>query len=217
VKGILPRQGGKFSALQHNCSGKHAGFLASCVYHGWDVRDYLNPRHPLHRKILQYISDLCEYPARKIEIGIDGCSAPNFALPLKNMALGFAKLASAKSDGSLGLVLKSMRQYPEMVSGQGRLDYALSRINSGKIVAKAGAEALECLGIVGENLGMAVRIYDGNNRATGPVVIEALRQLGFIKEDELDELEKFARPQIKNFAGKIVGHIQPAFKLKAVQ
>ncbi len=214
VRGILPRQGEQFSVLQHNCSGKHSGFLASCVFQDWDIRDYLNPRHPLHRRILQYVSDLCEYPFKKIRIGIDGCSAPNFALPLKNMALGFAKLTSAKTDSSLGVVLKSMRQYPEMVSGQGRLDYALSRINSGKIVAKAGAEALECLGVVEENLGVAVRIYDGNNRATGPVVIEALRQLGFVRKEEVEKLEKFARPQIKNFAGKIVGHIQPAFSLR---
>jgi len=217
VKGILPRREEKFGVLQHNCSGKHSGMLANCVYQGWDTKDYLNPKHPLHRRILQIISDLCEYPARRIKIGIDGCSAPNFALPVKNMALGFAKLAAAESNSNgLGEILKAMRQYPEMVSGQGRLDFALSQINSGKIVAKAGAEALECLGVIGPDIGLAVRIYDGNNRAVGCVVAEALRQLGLVKNSDRKKLGNFVRPRIKNFANKVVGYIEPSFRLKKV-
>jgi len=215
AKGILPRRGERFSPLQHNCSGKHSGFLASCVYHGWGTKNYLKPNHPLHQWILRTIAELCEYPAKRIQVAIDGCSAPNFALPLKNMALGFAKLVSARDNSTpLSQVLHAMQKYPEMVSGKGRLDYALSQINQRKIVAKAGAEALECLGVIGPSYGMAVRVLDGNNRAVGPIVAEALCQSGMATRTEVEKLGKFARPEIKNFAGKIVGQIKPVFKLR---
>lgn len=214
-RGILPRRGEKFSVLQHNCSGKHSGMLAACAYNGWDPKEYNNPGHPLQRSMLQAISEVCQYPAKKIKIGIDGCSAPNFALPLKNMALGFAKLVSARENSSpLSQVLQAMQKYPEMVSGKGRLDFALSQVAGGKIIAKAGAEALECFGIVGPDLGGAVRIYDGNNRGGGCVVIEVLKQMGILKQADLVKMSKFAHPIITNNSGETVGFIKPVFKLK---
>ena len=214
--GILPRRGEKFSTLQHNCSGKHSAMLAASVYEGWNLRKYLKPEHPLQKENLETVAEICSFPARRIETGIDGCSAPNFALPLKNMAFGFARLVTERNS-TFNQVKQAMQGYPEMVSGKRRLDFALSQVAGGKIVAKAGAEALECLGVVGDDIGVAVRVYDGNNRAVGCIVVEVLKQLGILKQEDLRELEKFARPIIKNFTGKQVGYIAPAFKLKKAQ
>jgi len=216
AKNITPKPTQKFSVLQHNCSGKHAGMLALSKYKGYNPKNYIDPKHPMQKMILKAVAEICEYPQDKIKIGIDGCSAPNFALPLSNMALGFARLVSSNSNhrDSLKVVLNSMRKYPEMVSGQGRLDYILANVTNGKVVSKAGAEALQCFGIVGENLGVAVRILDGNIRANGCVVAEVLRQLGILSKADLKKMEKFAYPKIKNWSGLEVGYIKADFKLK---
>ncbi len=216
AKNIIPKSAQKFSVLQHNCSGKHAGMLAVSKHKGFNPRNYIDPKHPLQKMILKAVAEICEYPQNKIKIGIDGCSAPNFALPLINMALGFARLISSDSNHreSLKIILNCMRKHPEMVSGQGRLDYILAKVTNGKVVSKAGAEALQCFGIVGENLGVAVRILDGNNRANGCVVAEVLRQLGILSKTDLKKMEKFAYPKIKNWSGLEVGYIKTDFKLK---
>ncbi len=216
VKGITPGPKEKFSVLQHNCSGKHSGMLAVAAYKGLNPKDYPSPHHPVQKLILKTISEVCDFPQNKIKIGIDGCSAPNFAFPLKNMALGFARLVSSNSfhQDSLRIVSNCMRRYPEMVSGKGRLDYILAEISKGKIVSKAGAEALQCFGIVGENLGVAIRILDGNNRAVGCVVAEVLHQLGILSKPDLQKMERFAYPKIKNWSGLEIGYIKANFKLK---
>lgn len=216
AKNIAPKSTRKFSVLQHNCSGKHAGMLAVAKYKGFNPKNYTDPKHPVQKMILKAVAEVCEYPQDKIKIGIDGCSAPNFALPLTNMAWGFARLVSSDSNHreSLKVVLNSMRKYPNMVSGQGRLDYILAKATNGKVVSKAGAEALQCFGIVGENLGVAVRILDGNNRANGCVVAEVLRQLGILSKSDLKKMEKFTYPKIKNWSRLEVGYIEADFKLK---
>ncbi len=216
VKGMTAKPKQKFSVLQHNCSGKHAGMLAVSVFKNFNPKNYISPEHPVQKMILKALSEICEFPENEIKIGTDGCSAPNFALPLKNMAWGFARLVSSDSNGRepLKTVLNSMQKYPEMVSGKGRLDYILAKVSKGKVVSKAGAEALQCFGITGENLGVAVRIWDGNNRAIGCVVAEVLRQLEILSEADLKKMGRFAYPKIKNWAGLEVGHIQADFKLK---
>ncbi len=216
VKGITPKAKEKFTPLQHNCSGKHSGMLAVAVFKNYNPKNYISPQHPVQQMILKAVSEICEFLQNEIKIGIDGCSAPNFALPLKNMALGFARLVSSNSNhrDSLKIVLNSMKKYPEMVSGKGRLDYILAKVSKGKIVSKAGAEALQCFGISGEDLGVGVRILDGNNRAVGCVVAEVLRQLGILSKSDLQRLERFAYPKIKNWAGLEVGQIKADFKLK---
>jgi len=216
AQNITPKSNQNFSVLQHNCSGKHAGMLALAKFKGFNPKSYIDFKHPGQKMILKAVAEVCEYPQSKIKIGIDGCSAPNFALPLSNMALGFARLVSSNSNHSksLKVVLDSMRKYPEMISGKGRLDYILDKVSGGKVVSKAGAEALQCFGIVGENLGVAVRILDGNNRANGCVVAEVLRQMGILSKSDLKKMEKFAYPKIKNWSGMEVGYIKADFKLK---
>lgn len=219
--GITPPKK-RFSFLQHNCSGKHAGMLAVCVYEGWNLENYLNPRHPLQKLILKTTSELCEYPQRKIRIGIEGCGAPTFALPLKNMAIGFSKLKSFRSKDqitsqSLQVVADSMWKYPEMVSGRGRLDYYLAVVSKGNILAKAGGEALHCAVILDKSYGLAVKILDGSRRALAPASIEVYRQLGVLNKRQLKDLGEFVSPSLFNHQGKKVGYLKADFKLKRVR
>ena len=216
--GITPPKK-RFSSLQHNCSGKHAGMLVTCVYEGWNLKGYLNPRHPVQKLITRKIAELCEYPERKIGIGIEGCGAPTHALPLKNMAIGFSKLKSfrakpERTSQSLQVVADSMWRYPDMISGRGRLDYDLAVASRRNILAKAGAEALHCAFVLDQGYGLAVKILDGSRRAAGPAAAETYRQLGILSRRQLRSLRAWASPPVFNHLGKKVGYLQPDFKLK---
>ena len=219
--GITPPRK-KFSPLQHNCSAKHAGMLAVCVYKGWNLENYLNPRHPLQKLILKITSELCEYPQRKIKIGIEGCGAPTFALSLKSMAIGFSKLKSFRSKyqlstQSLQVVADSMWKYPEMVSGRGRLDYELAIASERNILAKAGAEALHCAVILDTGYGLAVKILDGSRRALAPASIEVYRQLKVLNKSQLKHLSDSSSPCIYNHKREKVGYLKSDFKLRRVR
>jgi L-asparaginase II len=216
--GMIPPKK-KFSPLQHNCSAKHAGMLAVCVYEGWSLKNYLDTRHRVQRLILKKISELCEYPERKIGVGIEGCGAPTFALPLRNMAIGFSKLKSFRSEDqitsqSLQVVADSAWRYPEMVSGRGRLDYDLAIASKKNILAKAGAEALHCGVILDKGYGLAVKILDGSRRAVAPASIEVYKQLGVLKQRQLKALSNWGSPSLCDHQGRKVGSLKPDFKLK---
>jgi L-asparaginase II len=216
--GITPPRK-RFSSLQHNCSAKHAGMLAVCVNRGWNVRTYLGPRHPLQKLIARTIAEVCEYPVRKMGVGVEGCGAPTFALPLRNMAIGFSKLRSFLSDEqttsqSLQVVADSMWKYPEMVSGRGRLDYDLAITSKGNILAKAGAEALHCAVVIGKGYGIAVKILDGSRRAIGPAALDVYGQMGLLNHSEFRKLRQWSRPRVEDHKGKLVGYLIADFKLK---
>ena len=216
--GITPPKK-RFSNLQHNCSAKHAGMLAVCVVRGWNIKTYLSPRHPLQRLIAERIADVCEYPLHKVGIGVEGCGVPTFALRLRNMAIGFSKLRSFLSDEqttsqSLQVIADSMWKYPEMVSGRGRLDYDLAMVSKGNVLAKAGAEALHCAVLIDKGLGIAVKILDGSRRAIGPAAVEVYRQLGVLNQAELRKLRQWSRPLVEDHKGKLVGHLEAAFRLE---
>lgn len=213
----LPK-GAKFKPIHNNCSGKHAGILALSVYHGWNTKNYLNPNHPAEKMILNSISEICEYPKKKIGIGIDGCGVPVFAMPLYNMALGFSKLGTHQSKDeetskAYQIISSAMLRNPEMVSGFGRFDLALAKAGKGNILSKAGV-ALYCLGLMDRGWGMAAKIVDGARVAIGPVVCETLRQLGVVKKSEMREFGEYALPIIRNHKEDKVGFVRAEFRLK---
>jgi L-asparaginase II len=219
--GITPPKK-KFSVLEHNCSGKHAGMLAMCVYKNWNLQNYLNPNHPLQKLILKKVSELCEYRQERIKIGIENCGAPTFALPLKNMAIGFSKFVTFRSKDeitsqALQVVADSMWKYPEMVSGRKRLDYELAVASKGNILSKGGAEALHCAAILDKSWGLAVKIMDGSQRAIAPASIEVYRQLGILRKSHLTKLRQFVSPPIYNHNKVKVGFIKSDFRLKKIR
>ena len=219
---IIPPRNKKFTQLNHNCSGKHAGMLGLCVFFGWDIKNYRDPTHPVQKMILKSTSEICQYPEKKIGIGIDGCGVPVHAMPLYNMALGFSNLVncSFKDDNTAQaykLIVNSMKKYPEMVSGEGRLDLSLATASKNNILAKAGGEALSCSGILSKGWGMAVKIADGGQRAIGPAVIETLKQMGLLSGKQIGRMNKFSHPIIKNFRGDEVGFVKAEFELKGIK
>lgn len=212
-----PEPGQPFDQRHHNCSGKHSGMIALAKILGEDLVDYLNLKGKAQRRILKSVAEACKLPVSKIALGTDGCSAPNFAVPLYHMALGFARLAAAPElQGKFGLamktVLEAMRSHPLMVSGERRLDYVLAKTFAGRVVSKAGAEAVECFGLTDRGWGVAIKIEDGSSRAMAPVVFSVLQQLGY-KFDKKEMADYLSVP-VKNYRQAVVGKIEAAVELK---
>ncbi len=209
----------KYTPIHHNCSGKHTGMLAIAKFKNLSLDDYLSPAHPVQELITETISEICHYPVEKIGIGIDGCSAPVHALPLYNMAYGFSRLVTpntfpAGKAQAVSAVYMAMMDHPDMVGGTGRFDTVIAETPGEKIVAKAGAEALECFALPDRNWGAAVKILDGSKRALFPVTVELIYKLGARAKSE--ELSKFHRPVIDNWRKIEVGIIESGFELKEV-
>jgi len=215
----VPEPEKRFTVLHHNCSGKHAGMLALAKFKNLSFDDYLSPSHPVQQIITGTISEICNYPVGKIGIGIDGCSAPVHALPLYNMAYGFARLVTPNSFPSaraqaVSSVFMAMMDHPEMVGGSDRFDTVIAETPGEKIVAKAGAEGLECFALPDRKWGAAVKIIDGSKRALFPVTVELIYKLGVRSRSEA--LSKFHRPVIKNWRNIEVGGFEPGFEIKEV-
>ncbi len=223
-------EGLALTANRHNCSGKHSGMLAFAKLNGWPLEDYVNSDHPVQRAILSAFAELCDLAVEEIAIGVDGCSAPNFAVPLRNAALAYARLmdpsALPKPRGAaLNSIRKAMLAEPEMVAGPGRLDTRLMQGSEGRVLAKAGAEGYQALGLAvgalktgSPAMGISIKIADGDARgwARESVTLEVLRQLGALSEDELKELSGFGtKRNIKNQRGLVVGEAAPVFELES--
>ncbi len=183
---------GKESRLQYNCSGKHAGMLAVCQQRNWQLNTYLRHSSPVQKLILSKVSELLEMPGEELISARDDCGAPTYLMPISKMALLYAQLASGDRL-DLERIVRAMTHYPEMVAGDGAFDTELMRLSEGLLVSKSGAEGIQCIGRVGEGMGLAIKVLDGAKRAKYAVAIHLLKQLGWITPAISESLsEKFA-------------------------
>lgn len=213
---------------RHNCSGKHTGMLAYARLKGWPVEDYINPVHPVQEHILTTFAEMCSLPPEQVTLGIDGCSAPNFAIPLRNAALAFARLCdpcslSEQLAAACRMIITAMVSEPFMVAGPRRFDTHLIEAADGKIITKGGAEGYQGIGLLpgalgpgSPAMGIALKISDGDprSRARLAVSLEILRQLGALSTASLQALEEFGPTlPVKNWRGVVVGEARPCFNL----
>lgn len=225
----LLKSGAELNQLYSDCSGKHAGKLATALAKGEDIGTYLDSEHPLQKAILKIISDICEYPQSKISIGIDGCSAPVHAFPLINMAIGFEKfanpsLADSSYQYSLDKIFNSMLNNPFMISGSKGFCTDLISSFKDQLIGKIGAEGIYCIAIKlkGESsnfdrsIAIAIKMEDGNMEYLPIVVMEVLSQLGLVYRELEMKLNHYIKMENRNDLNSIVGYITPNFRLKSV-
>lgn len=203
--------------LHNNCSGKHAAMLAVAKHLDADVASYDSIEHAVQQEILKCVAEFCGIPIREISIAIDGCSAPNFAVPISAMARSFVNLVNPperipqRSRDAAVRIVSSMTKFPELIGGSERLDTMLMQAASGKIITKVGADGVWLSGVLPSEkyptgLGIALKIEDGNDYRARPVVaVEILRQLGILSKDDLTNLSPMP---IKNRRGDVVGRVQ---------
>lgn len=212
----LIKAGGELTPSFSNCSGKHSGMLTAAVHMHEDIATYREINHPHQQRILSAIEDVCDFPKEQIDISVDGCGVPVHRLPLKNTALGFARLAQPNETNhsqALERIRNAMMKHPEMVGGNARFDTDLMEAFNGKIVAKGGAEGVQCIGLVDQGLGMTIKVEDGNARATSVVAMEVLRQLGVGDEAIFEKLESYVTAPVLNAREDRIGRIEADFTL----
>ncbi len=216
------KSGEQPTQLHNNCSGKHAAMLALARHTGADWRTYDSPENPVQQAILDCVAEFSDVPKDEIKIGIDGCAAPNFALPIWAMALSFARLVlppksfDNKTREACRRIVSATISHPEMIGGSGRLDTMIMRAARGKIVSKIGAEGVYSAGVLPspqykKGLGIAFKIEDGDDkRARVVVLIELLRQLDIF---DAETLKEFSPLLIKNRCGDTVGSVEACFRI----
>ena len=206
-----------YSPLAHNCSGKHSGMLAYCVHCGHPKESYLAPDHPLQQAIRRAVAHFTAVAEASLVAGIDGCSAPDYGVPLARLALAFARLAAADSDAEYGrapaILAEAMTAHPEMVSGEGRNDLALMGAGRGDWVTKIGAEGLQAIGVRSRGIGIAVKVADGAKRGLHPATVEVLDQLGLLDAGQRAGLAPWREPWVRNYRGTVTGQVRPAVVL----
>ncbi|MGE0129465.1 MAG: asparaginase [Blastocatellales bacterium] len=219
------------SVLHNNCSGKHAGMIGFAKHINEPVENYIDPNHPIQRRIHSTLASFAAAPVDEyniaIAVAVDGCSAPVFGLSIEAMARSYARLVGAQHTeiepelaAAAETVVNAMTEYPEMVGGtRNRLDTDLMLAAKGQIVSKVGAEGVQLLGVrpnehYPKGLGVAIKIEDGDiRRARDPVVIETLRQLGLLDDDQLTRLARYTRSTVLNHRRIEVGEVRTCFKL----
>jgi L-asparaginase II len=212
-----PPAPGTYDERNHNCSGKHSGFLAFCMQHGQSLETYVDPAHPLQQAIRRDVAHAVGLEGGQLAMGIDGCSAPNYAMPLANLARGFARLASGKADPQFGesfdQLANAMTAHPELVSGTGRNDLAFMHAGRGDWVSKVGAEGVQVVASRSRGQALALKISDGNKLALFAATVEALDQLGWMDDAQREALRPWRNAVITSIKGAPVGERRAVFRL----
>lgn len=215
------------NSYRHNCSGKHTGMLAFAKMQQLSLDDYLENGHPIQKEIYRAVGEMCDMATDTMPIGVDGCSAPVFGIPLRNFALGIARLCQPQDLApsrarACKHIAKAMYSFPIMVAGPNAFDTVLMQTMQGKLICKGGAEGYQAVGILpgafgkgSPALGLAIKISDGDltRRAVTCVAIEILNALGLFSTDQYQALRQFGRKPLQNWRGIEIGEMNVTFEL----
>jgi L-asparaginase II len=223
----LAAQGATPKALHNNCSGKHAGFVCvGCHLAGSrDQRVFLNGYvqhdHPLMREVGAAIEACTGWPLKRAPRGIDGCSIPAYAIPLRNLALAFARVASGQglSAGRAAAAQRlrsAIAQAPFMVAGSGRMDTRLMSVFGDRVCCKVGAEGMYCAALPEWGLGVALKMDDGNNASACEVALAAVLQALGVARDAVQAqlLAAVSNVTLRNWRGIDVARLAAAAELR---
>lgn len=204
----LAGSGRPLTAIVNNCSGKHAGMLALAAFHGWRLKGYERPEHPVQRRIRREIVHWTECDPDALGEGLDGCGVPTFAVPLRSIAGAMARLAAAAGDGGAPTrVAEAMVRYPFMVAGSERLCTCLMGEERDHLLAKAGAEGVYAAADLKRRLGVALKVEDGAWRAAPPALLAVLERTGILSHGTMRALARFSEPPVLNTLGEDVGRL----------
>jgi len=201
---------GEPSALHNNCSGKHAGFLCVACAKGIDHADYWRPQHPVQREVRAVLEDMTGAVLGDDRRAIDGCSVPTWAIPLQNLARGFAKFGTGKSLAperarAAARLRTACAQKPWHVAGTGRFCTEIMQLLGARVFVKTGAEGVYCGALPELGLGIALKCDDGAGRAAQAVMASIIARFLPLNDTERAALERFTHPTLRNWNGFEVG------------
>lgn len=196
----------------HNCSGKHAGFLAGAVALDQDPETYLDPEGAVQRRVQAAVVEMAAMGPDDWGLAVDGCSAPTFVMPLQALARGIARVATPDDLPSerarhCRLLTDAAFAHPELVAGVSppRFDTELMAASKGRLFAKGGADGMQVIGVMGAGIAFAGKVDDGNPRGLLPVAMEVLDRLGHVSDSVREGVREWTDPIIRNAAGLEVG------------
>lgn len=213
----LVREGRKWTALHHNCSGKHTGMLIQARESGAPLENYVDPDHPIQRRIRARIAEFAAMEPEELGVGIDGCSAPAFALPLERLARALARFADpagleAPRADACRRLFDAVTSEPHFLSGRQRFDFAVMSATRRRVICKGGAEGIVALALRPPRtglpaLGVAIKVEDGNARGYYRPALDLLRWLGFDPPADENELSSSTQEVVHNYRGLETGRI----------
>jgi len=210
----LARTGAEPCPLHNNCSGKHSGFLCTCVHLGIEHGGYVSVDHEYQRLLRATMEDVTGAVHSANTCGTDGCSIPTYAVPLRNLAHGFARMATGdglepERAAASRRILAACMAEPFLTAGTGRADTKIMLAGRGRLFTKTGAEGVFCAAIPELGLGIALKCDDGTTRAAEIMVMSTLAKLLPPADPLRAELDAMARPTMKNWNGITVGSMRP--------
>ena len=203
----LIKNGDFAQAVHNNCSGKHAGFLAFNTFHNLDTSNYLSSEFELQRKIKECVAHFAELETSELTEGMDGCSAPTYAMPVYNQALMYKNLVapnnkiSTEEQNAAKRIIAAVAEYPEMIAGTKRYCTDLMKVTNGRIIGKTGADGVYCLAIPEKKWGISIKVDDGKMGPQYQIAQSVLLELGLLSEEEATMLNPYYEFDISNFAG----------------
>jgi L-asparaginase II len=196
-------------AIHNNCSGKHAGMLALAKHLGAPLSGYVLKDHPVQQAIAKTLDTYCDADTANAPCGTDGCSVPTWAMPLKDVARGFAKLfASGNFVGER--IAKAVQANPFMVAGTGKFDTRIMQAVP-RLFIKVGAEGVYCGAIPHASLGFALKIDDGASRGAEVAIARALCELDCWTTEEVNAISEFTHSTMHNWRKLEVGESRASF------
>ncbi|MBL0370940.1 asparaginase [Rhizobium sp. KVB221] len=201
------------TALHNNCSGKHSGFICAVCHSGRDPKGYVAYEHPLQAEIRDVMADLTGSPLDRDNCGTDGCSIPTYAVPLKSLAHGFAKMTTGQGIGTERAkasrrIMEACMAEPFFVAGTDRACTRLMKVAPGRIFAKTGAEGVFCAAVPELGYAVALKCDDGATRAAESMVAGILARLLAEDADVSAQLLEMANHTMRNWNGMEVGRVE---------
>jgi len=209
--------GTKPNQIHNNCSGKHLGMITGCLANKMNIDNYINMNHSYQKLIRESMEYFTESKINKYQKGIDGCSAPQYAFPLKDLSVSMINLLknyleNKKYTNEIRLILESIKKYPELTGSKSIYHSQLILASNGKMFCKNGAEGVLLFAHKEKKIGGVIKVSDGNERALPSVANQIFKKLNILNKKELLSLSKWTNEKILNHEKLKVGEIYTEIK-----
>ncbi len=202
-------------AIHNNCSGKHSGFLCFAAHEGMEMQGYVKFGHPLQRAIAAILTETTGAPHGEENHGIDGCSIPTYAIPIRSLAVAFARLGVGEGGGpvrskAMLRIRDACIAHPQMVHGTGGFDTLVMQALKGRAFTKTGAEGVFVAALPELGLGIALKVHDGAKRASEAAMASFIESLMEVEETTAKLLKGFSKHELRNWNSIAVGKVVAA-------
>lgn len=196
--------------VHNNCSGKHAGFLSTAAHLGEPTVGYLEVEHPVQQRVKKVLTEITDIDLDEATVGVDGCGAPVFGMPLRGLALAMARYGtgtglSEPRAKAAAQFYRAMVRKPFMISGTVRWGTHAMQITGERLAVKGGAEGVYCAIVPEERIGIALKIDDGGSRAAEALMGLLLTRYAGLGSNLSAKIERLSFPPVFNAEGKVVG------------